>query len=169
MLDLEDLLEFAESHMLAPELKDGIHGVKHWRRTAMIAEMIWDRSPWANRRKFALRVIQMAAVFHDIGRVSDKADATHGYGGAGWLLKITSKSWDIRNSIEADAWGEVLDIIIHHCEPGPGTFPEMQIVKDADKCDRFRLSEEGPDPSRLALDVTRDMLPEIKEFVLVNL
>ncbi len=168
MVDLENLLNFAESHMLNPELKDGIHGVKHWRRTAMIADMINKRAFYPNDI-MAAPVIEMASVFHDIGRVSDAADPTHGYGGAGWLLKISTKNWDIRNNIQATAWGKVLDILIHHCEPGPGTFPEMQVVKDADKCDRFRLSEEGPDPSRLALNVTRDMLPEIKKFVRGNL
>lgn len=168
MLDLDDLLNFAESHMLNPELKDGIHGVKHWRRTAMIAEIITKDAVWASTES-EQSMIRMSTVFHDMGRLNDSADPWHGYGGAGWLLKITSCSHDLRNKLSAKEFGIVLDIIIHHCEPGPGTFLEMQVVKDADKCDRFRLSEEGPDPSRLALDVTRELLPEIKEFVRRNL
>lgn len=168
MLEVDELVKYAETHMLNPELKDGIHGVKHWWRTAKIAEMIIKDQPWASIESVQ-SMIQTAAVFHDIGRINESNDPMHGYNGAGWLLKIASCSRDLIHTLAAKEWGIVLEIIIHHCEPGPGTFPEMQVVKDADKCDRFRLSEEGPDPKRLALDVTRELLPEIKEFVRGNL
>lgn len=168
MLDLDDLLKFAESHMLNPELKDGRHGVKHWRRTAMIAEMITKDAAWASIESVQ-SIIQTASVFHDIGRLHNDADPIHGYSGAGWLLKISGSGDWLRKSLSSKEFGIVLAIIIRHCKRGPGTFPEMRVVKDADKCDRFRLSEEGPDPSRLALDVTRELLPEIKEFVRGNL
>ena len=166
MLDLEELLEFAKHNMLNRLLADGIHGVKHWERTAKIADMIWYKLSW-EKPKRSRRIIQMAAVFHDIGRENDGADPDHGSMGEDWSGFIITG--DLRRQFKKGELAAAGYIIGLHCDPSPGTSLEMKVVKDADKCDRFRLSEEGPDPSRLALDVTMELLPEIKKFVLANL
>jgi hypothetical protein len=113
------------------------------------------------------------AAFHDIGRISDGSDPDHGWRAARQVLVAANQvalslpeMLPIGRS-QQDVWkGRLLEIVFHHCEPGHGSFIEMQIVKDADKLERFRLTPEGPDPERLALAVSRDMIEDARRYIL---
>ncbi|MCK5612497.1 hypothetical protein KAR91_62065 [Candidatus Pacearchaeota archaeon] len=117
-------------------------------------------------------LIMCGAAFHDIGRINDGADPDHGFRAARQVLVAANQvALSLPEMLpvgrsEQDVWkGKLLDIVFHHCEFGPGTFIEMQICKDADRLDRFRLGPTALDPSRLALHVSEELMDEARRYV----
>jgi hypothetical protein len=109
-------------------------------------------------------VVTMAALLHDIGRLHDNDDPDHGYRVAPSLFDAaTDLAW-----VDPVEWGKIAHIVFEHCLPGPGDFLEMQIVKDADKLDLFRNKMGGPDPHRLALDISKNEILHFKNYVLTE-
>ena len=160
------LVEIAREHCMNPGLIHYIHGESHWDRTMALAGMIQ-----AHHREADLGMVLCGACFHDIGRIDDGPDAEHGFRAARAALvaaNLTAREMPEllpASRSEHDVWkGKLLEIIFHHCDYGPGTFLEMQIVKDADKLDRFRLSPQGPDPDRLALETSRNLMDTARKL-----
>lgn len=131
------------------------HGRGHVCRTAILAQAIQLHVGGD------LQMIVAAALLHDIGRIDDKGDAMHGYRGVYYAIQaMMDPLWVNCVALNMAKKGMVTDIIIHHCEPGPGTFLEMQIVKDADKLDRVRFQGENILVSSV-LDIQRLHFKEI--------
>lgn len=125
------------------------HGRGHAYRTAILAKAIQLRVGGN------VEMVVAAGLLHDVGRIHDKGDPMHGYRGVYYAIQaMMDPVWvNCMLPLNMSNKGMVTDIIIHHCEPGPGTFLEMQIVKDADKLDRVRF--QGDNELSAVLDVDR--------------
>jgi len=118
-------------------------------------------------------VVLCAATFHDIGRLDDSGDALHGYRGVPKALAIMDqilepreRSWDFQAAWDCIK-GKVACIVGHHCLPMKGLFFEQKVVMDADKLERYRLGEQNwPDPHRLGLDVSRNLMDWAKQLIM---
>lgn len=161
--------------MLTPVLATGIHGVGHMTRSIRLAHMIYQAHPnlipGARLHAGDCGLVLCAAALHDIGRLNDEADPEHGLRAARQVLVAANEVAVALPELlpgrsEQDVWkGKLLEMVFHHCEPGPGTFIEMKIAKDADKLDRFRLGPEALDPERLALHVSRELIDQARRYV----
>lgn len=152
---IDDIVELAKNAMMNPDLADGPHGTGHWRRTAALALLIKQEilSPADDR------LLEAAAVLHDIGRINEEADPLHGLRGLKSAAHILSCIMPGFKRLEC---GKILDIVAHHCDPGFGTYIEMRIVMDADKLDRLRFGDDKLDIDRLAFPNTcTKLLPEV--------
>ncbi len=167
----EEIEELLSKYMTA-EMLAGPHGTKHAFRTFMIAGKILAEMPRADPA-----VVICGSTFHDVGRIHDGADPLHGFRGVPRVLEIMEK---IRNPDypmlernimgRCDAWdvvkGKVADIVAYH--PYSAGFQitlSAQIVCDADRLDRIRMGPDAVDPSLLALDLSRELIPWVRDLV----
>lgn len=158
---LEELL----SRYMSAEMLAGPHGTKHALRTFMIAANILAEMPQADPA-----VVICASTWHDVGRRDDSGDPLHGFRGVPRVLEIMEL---IRNpdypEPETGAWdivkGKVANIVANHCFPGPGVGLDAQVVGDADRLDLLRMGPGKLDPSRLALDLSKDLIPWTLELL----
>jgi len=158
---IEELL----SKYMSADMLSGSHGTKHAFRTFMIAGKILAEMPQANPA-----VVMCASTFHDVGRINDGADLLHGFRGVPRVLAIMDL---IRNPDYPEpvtgAWdvvkGKVANIVANHCFPGFGIGLDAQVVGDADKLDFVRMGPNKVDPSRLALDLSRELIPWVVELI----
>jgi HD superfamily phosphodiesterase len=150
------------------ELVNGPHGYMHGFRTMLIAGKI-------NQELGNLgdpTVILCASTFHDIGRTDDSADALHGYRGVPRILSIMDSILEPRAKTTdyLRAWdvikGKSAAIVAHHNQPIMGLSIEAKIVMDADKLEMYRTDPQLPDPLRLALDVSRNLIQWSRELIL---
>ena len=107
-------------------------------------------------------ILCTAAVFHDIGRVNDRVDATHGF--RSWLKYSHSMSPD---KADSDKYETVKALIINHClEDGSirdfgaslarhGNL--LAVLKDADALDRVRNGK--LDVHYLRTDKSKSLVP----------
>ena len=159
---IEELLsKFMSSEMLA-----GPHGTKHALRTMLIAGKILAEMP----ESADATVVMCASTLHDVGRVSDGSDPLHGFRGVPRVLEIMDL---IRNpdypEPETGAWevvkGKVANIVANHCFPGFGVGIDAQVAGDADRLDILRMGPGKLDPSRLALNHSRDLIPWVLDLL----
>ena len=131
---MKELISLIKNNEPFINLPPGIHGKGH-------AERVLD---------FALRlseffdvdkkVIVLAALLHDCGRVNDYDDPAHGERGA-----IMAKEFIDTHKIAVDA-ALIARCIIGHVKEANNEI-ECKIIGDADKLDRFRFR--GPDCLRV--------------------
>jgi hypothetical protein len=130
----------------------GIHGLGHEIRvliwTQLLAEMVGREGLSADAA-----VVGWAAAVHDTQRVDDGDDRGHGTRAADWLAAHS----DILPPTVPIA--RVLYLCRWHVPPDPDApemTPELQVFKDADALDRWRIYD--LDPSRLRTVAARQLL-----------
>jgi hypothetical protein len=155
----EQIGELLRVYMSDEMVAEGwMHGTKHAFRCMLIASRILKEIPQAEPA-----VVICAATFHDVGRVHDGADPLHGYRGVPRVLSIMDA---LKNpqypNFQTGAWevikGKVAEIVAGHSFPGPGIGINAQVMRDANKLDRVRFGEDALDVSRLALDVSKELI-----------
>lgn len=125
----------------------GIHGVEHSFRVHKLVQKLCDLEIVTESERLLL---EFCAFFHDIGRVNDNVDITHGYKSFKKLKKLNFfELTSFNNSI-------VKYIIENHCNRDDEAIVNsnkynlsnpkraiylLLIFKDADGLDRFRLSD----------------------------
>lgn len=162
--------------VILPVEQVGIHGPEHSQNTMLIARAItYQLSQKQKDLELNPYIISVAARLHDIGRMSDGEDPEHGERGMEILQTFLKKhekytldnyegdlqkilmALDAQNIVRVlqRAKGKILQIIKTHNHDTHGEDWYEKIVKDADKLDRYRLDLNGPDPERLALDISK--------------
>lgn len=119
----------------------GIHGIPHVHRVLCLADKISANFKLTERER---KVLALACVYHDIGRVHDDEDMMHGAASVRKLLALGLLS--AHNCKEEDRF-LIEKLIIAHCVDDKlfyGTEKERflyNILKDADGLDRVRLGD----------------------------
>lgn len=176
----ERILNMVQSRMYDPTLAAGGHGVEHWRRTMILAEYIWNLAGHPG----LLDVVILGAAMHDMGRRNERQDPDHGWRGVvlacqtmvdmAYPMSGASRLFGVDEPPEFPeiriipgnpiVLGKVCDIVCRHCLVGPGDWPGLQIVSDADRLELMRGGHGATDPNRLALDVSRQIYDEASRF-----
>lgn len=151
--------------------KSRAHGIRHNEKTAIIVFCMAEYDQ-LNFNDFQLLLI--AALYHDVGRLSDGLDYGHGERSAKMIDYIFSKFDEIDQLLlkivmhahsEDDECFE--NIIMNYncpkCEFSRGLLL-MKYFKDADALDRFRLRDDGCDPNYLRCDISRSLIPFSKSL-----
>lgn len=142
-----------EEHYREPH---GIHGISHVKRVLRLAEKISSHYDLTEREE---RVLALAACYHDIGRVHNEWDVTHGL-----LSSRKTRDLGLLNSEGLTPKEEalVLKLITTHSLDDTA-FEGMEqevllhdILKDADGLDRVRIFD--LDPRYLRLPESRDLV-----------
>lgn len=118
-----------------------IHGLRHILRVLINCEVInsLEGYTWSS-------TLMVAATLHDIRRLNDKDDKTHGFRAAEWMRQ-NHKSIPITKNFTFDEMESTCHIISSHERPFELIPPEIyqkfgkpiDILKAADALDRFRL------------------------------
>lgn len=131
---MKELISLIKNNEPFVNLPPGIHGKGHAER---VLDFALKLSGFFEVDK---KVIVIAALLHDCGRVNDYDDPEHGERGA-----ILAKEFVRSHKIDVDA-ALVARCIAGHVKEN-NTEIECKIIGDADKLDRFRFR--GPDCLRV--------------------
>jgi hypothetical protein len=142
--------------------RKGIHGLQHTQRVNTLSSLIYffeggNLGTWQE--------INTAAKFHDIGRVNDYGETTHGSLSVDKIIKLIPDlhSWDLDLDL-------VKYLMINH-SVGDNDIPyvderyqiSLEILKDADGLDRVRIGDLDPRYLRLGIS---PQLVEIAYYLL---
>jgi HD superfamily phosphodiesterase len=141
----------------------GIHGIGHVTRVrthalALAREMGAD--------SVTTRAIERACAWHDIGRVNDDVDPSHGQRSVGRTVQLGLHEGEpievVRCALFAVRWHSVEDragLEAARAAPDPDTAEFVfSILKDADGLDRVRIND--LDPRHLRFGASRDRVDE---------
>lgn len=116
----------------------GIHGVNHETRVMIAAEIlsrIQEKMSGVRLNRVALR---LAAATHDVRRLDDGYDLSHGFRAADWMQDY------FRDQFDPETLDTATYVTRWHVTPDPRIpqiTPELAIFKDADALDRARLGD----------------------------
>ena len=135
-----------------------IHGVDHMARVFILQELVCnqleDKGAIINRQ-----AIRWAAMAHDVGRVDDGVDPSHGKRSAQWIVENLSERMTPETM-------DVATYIVHwHVPPdyeAPVMTTELKVLKDADGLDRVRIGD--LDVSLLRTDVAKGLVGVAKDL-----
>lgn len=120
----------------------GDHGIKHTRRVLYLAFQL--------AKKYSLnpkewKLLALACCYHDIGRVNDITDYTHGRRSVNKCLKLKLPQ---AHNLSDEEWEIVSDLMHYHAVPDSHFTRNDQrilllfkILKDADGLDRVRFND----------------------------
>lgn len=132
---MKELIKLIEQNEPFLSLPPGVHGKDHAKRVLDFALRLSEFFD-ADRR-----VIIVSALLHDVGRLNDWEDPGHGERGA-----VLAKEFIFKHKIDVDAELVARCIAGHVKERNKEI--ECRIIGDADKLDRLRFGENGPDALR---------------------
>lgn len=132
-MDNNQVIELILTNPPFTKLSFGIHGRAHANRVLLLANLL---SNMVNE-KVDVRVITIAGLLHDCGRVNNGSDPWHGTNSA-------KKAIDFIEKYKIDCNKDlVYSCIERHCPPpnyiDKNPSLESKIVGDSDKLDRFRF------------------------------
>lgn len=146
--------------------KSELHGVNHTRRVSFNVRLLADIDGLSEEDK---KILLTAAMYHDIGRVNDDEDPSHG---AYSVKKM--KSRQLISEFSEEDQELIYFLIYEHSLPKrknkedisglkPGLKERystmLKYLKDADKLDRVRLGRyDGLNPSRLELPTSQRLV-----------
>lgn len=128
------------------------HGVGHLTRVFILQELICnllDQKGVSVDRS----AVRYAAMAHDLGRVNDFEDPSHGMNSAKWMKD------NLTNVLAPETLDTATYIVHWHSLPdgeAPVMTTELKVLKDADGLDRARLGD--MDESYLRLDVSKSLI-----------
>jgi putative nucleotidyltransferase with HDIG domain len=123
---MKELISLIKENEPFISLPSGVHGKGHAER---VLDFALKLSEYFEVDK---KVIVIAALLHDVGRVNDYDDPEHGERGA-----VLAKEFIALHKIDVDA-SLVARCIIGHVKEANNEI-ECKIIGDADKLDRFRF------------------------------
>ena len=153
---LTSALEDLES---VPLYQSHIHGRGHIERTLLLAALLARREALPQEQA---RLLLLAAVYHDIGRISDSYDTEHGLRAARRL--------DVLTGLAGEELGTLQVMVAAHSRPDsemeetlaifphtPAALELARLLKDADGLDRVRICDLNP--AYLRHQSARDLAP----------
>lgn len=138
------------------------HGVKHAKRVLWLAAVIAENYNLTESERNALGY---ACCFHDIGRINDYTDLSHGRLSAEKALQLNL----LNDTISKRDIDTILMLITYHSVDDQwfvGNERECllyKILKDADALDRVRFGDDL-DINYIRLDVSKTMIDAAKEL-----
>jgi len=132
---MKELISLIEKNEPFISLPPGVHGKEHARRVLDFALQLSELFD-ADRR-----VIIVSALLHDVGRLNEWDDPGHAERGA-----ILAKEFITKHKLDVNAELVAKCIAGHVKERNKEV--ECKIIADADKLDRLRFGEHGPDALR---------------------
>jgi HD superfamily phosphodiesterase len=151
---------------------DGIHGVSHTRRVSVHARVIAQA---VGVSRWQLEALTRAALWHDIGRVHDGVDPSHGVRSHYKVLSL-----GLHDGLDDRLCKAVFFAVEQHCTTeryvpaeaarlGDDAEPALhvwRILKDADGLDRVRLGGRWAcDPAQLRFDFSRGQIEPAMELL----
>jgi uncharacterized protein len=125
--------------------ENGRHGIVHWARVLENGRRLYEINGARPR------VVELFALFHDSGRVTEKRDPGHGLRGAELARALRGKMFDL----EDDEFDLLYEACARHTDGDIEADLTIQTCWDADRLDLGRVSI-IPEPSRLCTDAARD-------------
>ena len=128
-----------------------IHGVDHINRVIVLGSLLAARE---NVSENDWIILLNALKYHDIGRINDKVDDSHGLRGAELIRKLYERDFlkdEIKTKEELDILCET--VRLHSINDNylsavrnsnPRLYRIVSLLKDADNLDRVRLSDLDP-------------------------
>ncbi len=153
---------------LRKELATGIHGISHEARVVILQELITSIIIAGNPHEevnINREALRWASVCHDLRRIDDHEDYSHGNRAAQFIQESLSEI------IPNDILPTVVDIILGHVPPDH-TIPqdkmtfELRVFKDADGLDRVRIND--LDPKYLRNEASTLYLVNVAEELLIK-
>ncbi|MDA3855856.1 MAG: hypothetical protein PF569_06340 [Candidatus Woesearchaeota archaeon] len=145
---------------------NSIHGLRHMTRVQVYVLIVCKL---LNYNVYVKELLIVAGI-HDIKRLNDKEDATHGYRAAEWFLKNNNHSsldinliCNLTKSHDIE-YSKISKLFLNKYEI------EMNIFKVADALDRFRLPKEKwwPNKKYLLLNLDYNLLFDFAKFFIYN-
>lgn len=137
-----------------------LHGLMHTYRvmawTQVVAKLAGSEK---GRNAF------FAAMVHDMGRVNDKVDPSHGEKSAKNKFPIYREFFKSFGASEIDLC-EIEEAIILHSLYEENDNETLKILKDADALDRVRLHPAMPDSKFLRFPFTLNLVPKAAELLI---
>lgn len=140
--------------LLREKLVSGIHGIMHMARVLILQEVLTELliTEGMNLDRIALR---WAAITHDVRRINDEIDESHGQRSAEWVKK------NLRDVIPDSSLSKVVYINEWHAhsrKSTPKNLPELFVLKEADSLDRIRLGKQYFNPRYLHYPVSKFLI-----------
>lgn len=136
------------------------HDIDHSKRVLLNSLIILDNLALSSDEKNNLiDIVATAAVFHDIGRINDCVDDSHGFQSAELLPDIYSNNEYVKLLIQYHCLPDDIGFeSINNCETVDSDLAIMalKVLKDADAVDRMRFKDLNI--KYIRLDVTRQLL-----------
>jgi HD superfamily phosphodiesterase len=151
----------------------GIHGINHAKRVLFLVELL---AALENLDEIERDILSVAAVYHDIGRVSDGVGTGHGYASIS-----KAEQFSLIHMPNPEDYATVKYLIEVHCIHDREAFalvkeyglqqPEramglLKFFKDADGLDRVRIHD--LDPAMLRLPVSKQLVQVAAELFLYH-
>ena len=135
---------------------DGIHGIYHVHRVLYLADRLAEHYSLTDQEK---KLLGLACCYHDIGRVHNWEDDSHGKLSCEKIMKLKLLE---NHGLKEEEKELIMRLITGHCladKVFEGNDRErflFNILKDADGLDRVRIFD--LDPSYLRLEKSRDLV-----------
>jgi uncharacterized protein len=131
----------------------GTHGLSHWARVLENGRLL------SSKTNANLHVVELFAVFHDSGRISEKRDPDHGQRGADLAKKLRGKHFDLPDH----DFNLLYDACVRHTDGETDADITVQVCWDSDRLDLGRVNI-IPSPDKLCTKAARD--PEVIAWAL---
>ena len=134
----------------------GVHGIYHVHRVLYLADKIVE---YYNLTESEQEILGLACCYHDIGRVHDWEDDSHGRLSCEKIVQLRLLDEQGLKEIEKEL---IMKLITYHCladDKFVGSDREMllfRILKDADGLDRVRIFD--LDSAYLRLDISHKLV-----------
>lgn len=123
----------------------GRHGIVHWARVLENGRRLCEKN--GARR----HVVELFAIFHDSGRVTEKRDPGHGLRGAQLASALRGKAYDLGDN----DFQLLYDACVRHTDGETQADLTIQTCWDSDRLDLGRVNI-TPDPAMLCTDTAKD-------------
>ena len=137
-----------------------LHGLLHTYRVMTWSFIIAELACFAKGRNAFF-----AAMIHDMGRVNDRVDPSHGENSTLNYLPKYSELFKKYGAAESDLDEIAEAVTMHSLYTEKNTNETLKILKDADALDRVRLHPHKPDPAFLRYPFTMSLVPKAAELL----
>lgn len=137
-----------------------LHGLMHTYRVMAWTQVVAKLSGSEKGRNAFF-----AAMVHDMGRVNDKVDPSHGEKSAKIKFPIYKELFKEFGASLIDL-NEIEEAISMHSLYEENDNETLKILKDADALDRVRLHPSKPDPGSLRFPFTLNLVPKAAELLI---
>lgn len=138
--------------------KDKYHAFAHALRCYFFAGLICSEIKDVDKD-----VVTIAALLHDIGKESIFSTRYHGKKSSNWIKRNLT---NFKIGLSTEQISKISKLCEIHVYPDSKSMPlEVQIIKDADSLDRWRLALNKTKEKFLRLKVSRKLNPVLRDFI----